>query len=185
MATRTATAKPVTPVAEEIAEIKEIDTAVEAAAPAPVDPFADLEPATELVFTRNSKVPPQFDPNTISAKVRADLEKSYALGWEPRKGPAIVDKDGAVIADEEGNPTFEELAPLGKNVYMTQRFPSSTLLMAYVDQATKYAKYKGWTFRKNGIEMSSDGIPMTAKVLADAKILRFCAKPGESRGTKE
>jgi hypothetical protein len=120
------------------------------------DMFETVAAAVPVEYTRNAPV--TFDPNTIAPRIRADLEKSFA-GYKPAR-----------------NSAGEELVgKTGENMWMTQRFPSSTMLLAYVKQARKYAAFKEWTFR---------GGPVDANKLDDAKVLRFCAKPKEIRAGK-
>jgi len=151
-----------------------------------VDPFADIDEAVVVTYTRadGAKIPEAFDPNKISATVRAELERSYRIGWEPRRGEILANEDGPIL-DDEGNPTYEELEPLKRNIFMTKKFPSPTVLAEYVKQAMEYAAYKGWTLRKYPLAPAADFattgayVTLTAKQIGDAKVLRFCAKPGE------
>lgn len=143
-------------------ETAPVDSGEEATDEAP-DPFASLdEVLTEEAFKRGP-VAKDYEKLT-SPRVKGDLAKSYEKFTYARTA------DGTVL--DKGH----------KPYWLTQKFPTTAMALAYFEQAKHYAKFKGWTLRSGWMIENSEGTLMRSEGNAPSTILRFTAKPGEKRG---
>jgi hypothetical protein len=125
------------------------------------DPFAVLEEATEVEYTRG---PARIDVAAETpARIKADLHKSFDA-YKPN-----LDADG------------EDTGKAGTSKWLTQKFPTAEMASMYHKLAKRYAAHMDWTFRASWMQDNGQGTLVRSDKNVQTKVLRFCAKPKETK----